>query len=267
MAISLIACGIDPSKSILYQQSKVVGHAELNWILSCVTRNAWLDAMIQFKTKQQDGISPTTGLFTYPVLQTADILLYKATHVPVGDDQSQHIQLARKIAESFNRRYDVSYFSPPVAIMEEQTNRVMSLRDGKCKMSKSDVNESSRIDLTDDASTISKKIRAAKTDTLIGVNYDLENRPEISNLVTIYSSLSGQSIDSVCTAFANSPNSEFKAKLTSLLVEHICPIGAKIAQLTKDPEAIDLVLQEGAVKANAIAEQTMNEVKKIVGYL
>ncbi|PWC39332.1 tryptophan--tRNA ligase [Azospirillum sp. TSO35-2] len=265
-----IAAGIDPDKNILFNQSVVSGHAELGWILSCHTPLGWLNRMTQFKEKagkQKDMAN--LGLYAYPTLMAADILLYKATHVPVGEDQKQHLELARDIAGAFNRRYETEYFPLPEPQILGEATRVMSLRDGKKKMSKSDESEYSRINMTDDADTIAQKIRKAKTDPepLPETVTELEARPEADNLVTIYGALASQSREQVLAQFAGSQFSDFKKSLVDLSVDKLAPITTRMKDLLADKAEIDRLLKKGGERAAAIAEKNLNDVKDIIGLL
>ena len=269
VAAAYIAAGIDPEKNILFNQSAVSGHAELNWILACHTPLGWLNRMTQFKEKagkQKDNA--VLGLYAYPVLMAADILLYKATHVPVGEDQKQHLELARDIAGAFNRYYKADDFFPlPEPQILGEATRVMSLRDGTKKMSKSDESEYSRINLTDDADTIALKIRKAKTDPepLPETVEDLEKRPEANNLVTIYAALSDTSRAAVLAEFGGQQFSSFKGALADLSVAKLAPIAGEMNRLLGDRAELDRLLKRGADRANEIAARTMNEVKDLVG--
>lgn len=265
-----IAAGIDPEKNILFNQSFVSGHAELGWILSCHTPLGWLNRMTQFKEKagkQKDMAN--LGLYSYPVLMAADILLYKATHVPVGEDQKQHLELSRDIAGAFNRRYGTEFFPLPEPQILGEATRVMSLRDGTKKMSKSDESEYSRINMTDDADTIATKIRKAKTDPepLPDNVADLEKRPEADNLVTIYAALAGQTREQVVQQFAGAQFSGFKAALVDLSVAQLAPMTTRMKELLADKGEIDRLLRKGGERAQAIAEKTLNDVKDIIGLL
>ncbi len=269
VAAAYIAAGIDPEKHILFNQSAVSGHAELNWILTCHTPLGWLNRMTQFKEKagkQKDNA--VLGLYAYPVLMAADILLYKATHVPVGEDQKQHLELARDIAGAFNRYYKADGFFPlPEPQILGEATRVMSLRDGTKKMSKSDESEYSRINLTDDADTIALKIRKAKTDPepLPETVEDLEKRPEANNLVTIYAALSDTSRAAVLAQFGGQQFSAFKGALADLSVAKLAPIAGEMNRLLGDRAELDRILKKGADRAGEIAARTMNEVKDLVG--
>ncbi|KPF85411.1 tryptophanyl-tRNA synthetase [alpha proteobacterium AAP38] len=269
VAAAYIAAGIDPDKNILFNQSSVSGHAELNWILTCHTPLGWLNRMTQFKEKagkQKDNA--VLGLYAYPVLMAADILLYKATHVPVGEDQKQHLELARDIAGAFNRYYKADGFFPlPEPQILGEATRVMSLRDGTKKMSKSDESEYSRINLTDDADTIALKIRKAKTDPepLPETVEDLEKRPEANNLVTIYAALSDTTRAAVLAQFGGQQFSAFKGALADLSVAKLAPIAGEMNRLLGDKAELDRLLKKGADRAGEIAARTVNEVKDLVG--
>jgi len=269
VAAAYIAAGIDPDKNILFNQSSVSGHAELNWILTCHTPLGWLNRMTQFKEKagkQKDNA--VLGLYAYPVLMAADILLYKATHVPVGEDQKQHLELARDIAGAFNRYYKTDGFFPlPEPQILGEATRVMSLRDGTKKMSKSDESEYSRINLTDDADTIALKIRKAKTDPepLPETVEDLEKRPEANNLVTIYAALSDTTRAAVLAEFGGQQFSAFKGALADLSVAKLAPIAGEMNRLLGDKAELDRLLKKGADRAGEIAARTVNEVKDLVG--
>ncbi len=267
VAAALIASGIDIQKSILFPQSAVSAHAELAWILNCHTPLGWLNRMTQFKEKagkKRDNAS--LGLYGYPVLMAADILGYNATHVPVGEDQKQHLELSRDIAGAFNRAYDNEYFQMPEPLIMGEATRVMSLKDGTKKMSKSDVSELSRIDLTDDEDAIAKKFRKAKSDMLEGVTYDVEKRPEASNLLTIYAALADVPRAQVEEQFATSNFADFKKELTDLAVAKLAPLTSKMRVLMEDPESIDRVLQNGTERANEIASKQLREIREIVGF-
>ena len=267
VAAALMASGIDVDKSILFPQSAVSAHAELAWIFNCHTPLGWLNRMTQFKEKagkKRDNAS--LGLYGYPVLMAADILAYKATHVPVGEDQKQHLELSRDIAGAFNRAYDNDYFQLPEPLIMGEATRVMSLKDGTKKMSKSDPSELSRIDLTDDEDAIAKKFRKAKSDMLDGVTYDVEKRPEASNLLNIYAALSDKPRKQVEAQFAESNFAEFKKELTDLAVEKLAPITSKMRILMEDPETIDRFLQNGTERANEIAAKQLDEIREIVGF-
>lgn len=266
-AAAYIACGIDPNKSIIFPQSAVSGHAELAWILSCNTPIGWLNRMTQFKDKAgKDKEKAPLGLYSYPVLMAADILLYKATHVPVGEDKKQHIELARDIAGAFNRNVGCEYFPLPEPMIGAESARIMSLRDGTKKMSKSDESDYSRINLTDDADTIALKFRKAKSDMAEGMSFD-ESRPEAKNLLDIYSALKCITRDEVLRECGSMNFSAFKAALTEVAVAHLAPITSKMRELLAAPDYIDKILKDGAQKANEIASITMDEVKDLAGFL
>lgn len=266
-AAAYIACGIDAKKNIIFPQSAISGHSELAWILSCHTPLGWLNRMTQFKEKAgKHRENAVLGLYSYPVLMAADILLYKTAHVPVGEDQKQHIELARDIAGAFNRAYDRDFFPLPEPVIAPEAARIMSLRDGTKKMSKSDDSDYSRINLTDDADTIALKFRKAKSDMVEGMSLD-ENRPEARNLLTIYAALKGISKEDAARECASLNFSAFKSLLTEVAVAHLAPITAKMRELVADTGYIDQVLKEGSEQADSIARQTMHEVKEIVGFL
>ncbi|PWC54177.1 tryptophan--tRNA ligase [Azospirillum sp. TSO22-1] len=270
VAAAYIAAGIDPDKNILFNQSFVSGHAELGWILSCHTPLGWLNRMTQFKEKAgKHRDMANLGLYSYPVLMAADILLYKATHVPVGEDQKQHLELARDIAGAFNRHYDTEFFPLPEPQILGEATRVMSLRDGTKKMSKSDESEYSRINMTDDADTIAQKIRKAKTDPepLPDTLEDLEKRPEADNLVTIYAALSGETREQAIQRFAGAQFSQFKTALLDAAVAHLAPITQRMNELLADKAEIDRLLRKGGERAEAIASRHLAEVKDIIGLL
>ena len=268
LAAGFIASGLDPQKSILFNQSQVSAHAELGWVFNCVARMGWLNRMTQFKDKAgKNREAASVGLFAYPNLMAADILVYHATHVPVGEDQKQHLELTRDIAEKFNHDYGVDWFPLTEPVIEGAATRVMSLRDGTKKMSKSDPSDMSRINLTDDADTIAKKIRKARTDpdplpdTLEG----LEGRPEARNLVNIYAGLSGQTPEQVIAEFAGAQFGQFKPKLADLAVSVLSPINAEMNRLMGDVAEIDRILGDGAERAAAIAEPILDRTYDIIG--
>jgi len=264
----LLAAGIDPKKNIIFNQSRVAGHSELAWIFNCVARLGWLNRMTQFKEKAgKHRDNATVGLYAYPTLMAADILLYKATHVPVGEDQKQHLELTRDIGKAFNSMVDSEVFPLPEPIIFDAAARVMSLRDGTKKMSKSDESDYSRINMTDDADTIALKIRKARTDpeVLPGVSNGLVGREEAKNLLGIYGALSDRTIDEVCEEFAGQPFSSFKVRLIELAVSELNPIGAEIRRFSENPGHIDQVLSEGAERASRIARPILEEVKSVVG--
>ena len=264
----LIAAGIDASNCIIFNQSQVTGHAELAWLLNCVTPLGWLNRMTQFKEKAgKHRDNAVLGLYAYPVLMAADILLYQATHVPVGNDQKQHLELSRDIAGAFNHTYGSDYFPLPEPIILGAAARVMSLRDGRQKMSKSDSSENSRINLTDDVDTIARKIRKAKTDSEPGLSYDPERRPEAANLLGIYAALAGEPLDAVTAQFAASGFADFKRTLAELAVAKVGPIGAEMRRLMADQGYIDGVLRDGVERASAIADKNLAEIQDLVGLL
>ncbi len=268
VAAAYIAAGIDPEATIIFNQSRVPAHCELAWLLGCLTPLGWLNRMTQFKEKAgKHRDNAVLGLYGYPVLMAADILLYKATHVPVGEDQKQHLELARDIAAAFNRRYDYEALPLPEPIIMGPGTRVMSLRDGASKMSKSDISEFSRINLTDDADTIAKKIRKAKSDSEIGMTYDVEARPEASNLLSIYAALGDDSLEAVCDQYRTSSFSNFKAALTELAVAKLGPLAKEMRRLAADTDYIDGILRRGAEKANDLGTATLTEVQDRMGLL
>ncbi len=267
-AAAYIACGIDPKTAAIFPQSAVSAHSELAWILSCHTPLGWLNRMTQFKEKagkQRDNA--VLGLYSYPVLMAADILVYKATHVPVGEDQKQHLELARDIAGAFNRAYNAECFPLPEPVIMGASARVMSLRDGTKKMSKSDESDYSRINLTDDADTIALKFRKAKSDMVEGMSYDEAARPEAANLLSIYAALKGVSREAAVAECASLNFSAFKQQLTDVAVAHLSPITAKMRELMAAPDYIDEVLKRGADTARQEAAATMKQVKALVGFL
>jgi tryptophanyl-tRNA synthetase len=276
---AFLACGIDPKKHIVFNQSQVAEHAELAWVFNCVARLGWLNRMTQFKEKAgKDRENVSVGLYAYPNLMAADILVYRATHVPVGEDQKQHLELSRDIAMKFNNDYGPSiaahgygdaFFPLPEPIIQGPATRVMSLRDGSKKMSKSEPSDYSRINLTDDAEAIAQKIRKAKTDPepLPGEEKGLEPRPEADNLVGIYAALAGTSKAAVLREFGGAQFSTFKSALVDLAVTKLGPIGAEMKKLVQDPVYIDSVLADGSARAQTIAAETMKAVKDIVGFV
>lgn len=270
IAAAFMAAGVDPARSIIFPQSSVLAHVELAWIFNCVARMGWVERMTQFKDKAgKDAERASVGLFTYPVLQAADILAYKATHVPVGEDQKQHLELSRDIAERFNREYDAPGFFPlPEPMIKGPGARIMSLKDGTKKMSKSDPSDLSRINLIDDADAISKKIRKATTDSGVipETAKELEGRPEVENLVGIFAALSGRPVDSVLAEFAGQGFGVFKPALADVTVAHMAPITARYREILADPAGIDRVLADGAARANAVAAPVMEDVRRIVGF-
>lgn len=269
VAATYIACGVDPKKSTIFVQSHVKAHSELGWILSCHTPLGWLNRMTQFKDKAgKNRENCVLGLYAYPVLQAADILLYKTTHVPVGEDQKQHIELTRDIATSFNHTYGPVFVLPEPQIQGIGT-RVMSLRDGTKKMSKSDSSDFSRIHLKDDADTIALKIRKAKTDPnpIPQTQDELEQRPEAKNLLTLYAAMQHCSLQDACNTFSGASFSVFKDALTDVLVESLRPISTRIHHLMGEPTALDHLLKQGAENASHHAENTLKEVQDLIGIL
>lgn len=265
-----LAAGINPEKSYIFPQSAVSAHCELAWVLACLTPLGWLNRMTQFKEKAgKQREQANLGLYAYPVLQAADILAYKATHVPVGEDQKQHLELVRDIAGAFNHQYQVDYFQLPEPVILKTAARVMSLRDGASKMSKSDPSDYSRINFTDDVDTIALKIRKAKTDPdpIAGDPKAMENRLEALNLLGIYGALSDQSLEGICREFEGQNFSHFKQKLTELLIATFEPIRQKMTIFLKEPERLDAILEKGSQKARDLACTHMNEIKDIVGLL
>src|ERR1700693_3902476 len=277
---AFLACGIDPKKQIIFNQSQVAEHAELAWVFNCVARMGWLNRMTQFKEKAgKDRENASSGLSVYPNLMAPDILVYRATHVPVGDDQKQHLELSRDIAQKFNNDFaesirghghnDGLFFPLPEPLITGPATRVMSLRDGTKKMSKSDASDNSRINLTDDADTIAQKIRKAKTDPepLPSEEKGLETRPEADNLVGIFAALEGTTRAGVLKQFGNAQFSTFKAALTDLAVTKLSPINSEMKRLLNDPAAIDAVLADGSAPGPKLAGETMKAVKDIVGFV
>jgi len=266
---TFIASGIDYKKSIIFNQSSVSAHSEGAWILSCVARMGWLNRMTQFKEKAgKDKEKASVGLYAYPVLMAADILLYDATHVPVGHDQKQHLELCRDIAQRFNSDFNVpDFLKTPEPLIQKQFSRIMSLKDGTKKMSKSDPSDLSRINLTDDKDLIVNKIKKAKTDSMPmpSIKEDLNKRPEADNLLGIYSSLSNQDLEQSKNEFNGKNFSEFKEKLSDLLVEKISPISKEIKRLLNDAKYLDNILLEGSQKADRMASIKIKEIKKIIG--
>ena len=276
---AFLASGIDPTRHIVFNQSRVAEHAELAWIFNCVARVGWLNRMTQFKEKAgKDRENASVGLYVYPNLMAADILVYRATHVPVGEDQKQHLELARDIAQKFNNDFAASlaahghgeaFFPLPEPLITGPATRVMSLRDGSKKMSKSDPSDFSRINLTDDADTIALKIRKAKTDPepLPSEEAGLASRPEADNLLGIYAALTDITREDALREFGGAQFSTFKAALVDAAVARLAPIGSEMKRLVADPDYIDRVLRDGAERARAIASETMRQVKDVVGFI
>ncbi len=270
MAAALVACGIDPDRSVLFNQARVPAHAELCWLLNGTARIGWLNRMTQFKDKAgKNRESASVGLFAYPVLQAADVLLYQATHVPVGEDQKQHLELTRDIAIKFNTDFEREVFTLPDPIIPKETARIMSLRDGSAKMSKSDPSDQSRINLTDDNDAIAQKVRKAKTDPepLPSEAKALEGRPEAQNLVGIYAAMAGTSADAVCAQFAGQGFGAFKPALADLLVSALAPIRDRYVALKDDHAALDAILEKGAAKASVAAEPTLRAAYDAMGLM
>ncbi len=271
LTAAFLACGLDPSKSVIFNQSQVAEHAQLGWVFNCVARIGCLNRMTQFKDKAgKNREAASVGLYGYPVLQAADILIYRATHVPIGEDQKQHLELTRDIAQKFNLDFEAPDFFPlPEPLIRPESARVMSLRDGSKKMSKSDPSDMSRINLADDADAIAQKIRKAKTDPepLPETVEGLEGRPEAANLVGIYAALSDQTKEQVIAAHAGAQFGAFKPALADLAVEKLTPIGREMRRLLDDLPEIDRILGDGAERASAIAEPVLRETYDLVGLL
>ncbi len=267
---TFIASGIDPNRSIIFNQSKVPAHSEAAWILSCTARMGWLNRMTQFKEKAgNDKEKANVGLYSYPILMAADILLYDSTHVPVGDDQKQHLELSRDIAQRFNKDFEVEdFFKLPEPLIQKEYSRIMSLKDGLKKMSKSDLSDLSRINLTDNKDEIVNKIKKAKTDQfpLPSEMRELEKRPEAKNLIGIYSSLMNYKVEKTIEKFSGKNFSEFKNDLSQLLIDKIDPISVEIKKLLDDKKYLDDILYKGHQKANDIASNKLKEIHKIVGF-
>jgi tryptophanyl-tRNA synthetase len=270
VAAAYLAAGVDPKRSVIFVQSAVREHSELAWVLNCVARMGWVQRMTQFKDKAgKHAERSSVGLFTYPVLQAADILLYKATHVPVGEDQKQHLELSRDIAQKFNNDFNRPAFFPlPEPLIQGPGARIMSLREGTKKMSKSDPSDLSRINMTDDADTIMNKIKKATTDPhpVPEAEEGLEGRPEVENLVGIYAAISERSVADVLVEFGGKGFGVFKPALAELLASKLSPIAAEMRRLNADPGALDAILKDGAERARAIAQPIMAEVRDVVGF-
>ena len=270
IAAAYLASGLDPAKAAIFPQSAVHEHAQLAWIFNCVARLGWLDRMTQFKEKTgQHKERASVGLYTYPVLQAADILVYKATHVPVGEDQKQHLELTRDIAQKFNNDFAAPGFFPlPEPLIQGPGARIMSLRDGAAKMSKSDPSDASRINLLDDADTIATKIRKARTDPapLPDNLEELKTRPEADNLVGIFAALSGKTKEAVLGEYGGQGFGAFKLALADLTVSVMGPVGARMREYLDDPAELDATLMKGALRARAIAAPVLDETKKLVGF-
>ena len=264
----LLAAGLDPETCIIFNQSRVAAHAELAWLLNCFTPLGWLNRMTQFKEKAgKRRDNALLGLYAYPVLMAADILIYHATAVPVGEDQKQHLELSRDIAGAFNRAYDVEFFPLPEPMIFGAATRVMSLRDGRSKMSKSDGSDYARINLTDDADTLALKIKRAKTDSEPGLAFDPERRPEAANLLSIYAALAGEPVERVVAEHTGMGFADFKGKLADLAIATLGPIAQRMRELQADPAYIDGVLAHGAERARGIADTNLAEVRRIMGLL
>ena len=266
----LIASGLDPKKNIIFNQSALSAHAELAWVFNCIARLGWLNRMTQFKEKAgKHKENASVGLYVYPNLMAADILLYKANHVPVGDDQKQHIELARDIAQKFNNDYKTNLFPLPEPMIFGEATRVMSLKDGSKKMSKSDPSENSRINMTDGPDDIARKIKKATSDSelLPGNSEDLLTRPEAKNLIGIYAALSNQNTTQVCSEFEGKQFSDLKGKLTDLAVSVLGPIGVEMSQLMSEPSYLDSVLRDGAEKSRVMSDEVLAEVYDVIGFL
>ena len=265
-----LACGLDKEKNIIFNQSQVPEHTQLAWLLSCTARIGWLNRMTKFKDKAgKNRENASVGLYTYPILMAADIMLYKASHVPVGDDQKQHLELARDIAHKFNTDYNIDFFVLPEPLFNSDSTRIMSLRDGTKKMSKSDTSDYSRILMTDDNDTIALKIKKAKTDSLSmpESGNDLSKRPEIENLINIYSSCSGISKNTVIEQFSSKEISYFKKELSQVIINLIQPICSEAKKLYEDKNFLNQVLSSGAIRARQISQNTISDVYKIAGMI
>lgn len=270
VAAGLIACGIDPSESIIFNQSQVPGHAELAWIFNCVARMGWLNRMTQFKEKAgKNRERASVGLYVYPDLMAADIMLYQATHVPVGDDQKQHLELTRDIAQKFNSDYGMDFFPIVEPMIFGEATRVMSLRDGNAKMSKSDPSENSRINLTDDRDTIARKIRKARTDSepIASDLEGMEGRAEAKNLINIFAALSDRTSGDICQEYGGQGFATFKKDLAELSVAVLGPITEEMKRLTDEKTYVEQVLKQGSEKARVISEPILKQVHNIVGFL
>ena len=267
---TFIASGIDPKKSIIFNQSKVVAHAEAAWILSCTAKMGWLNRMTQFKEKAgKDKEKASVGLYSYPILMAADILLYDSTHVPVGNDQKQHLELCRDIAQKFNNDFKVDdFFKIPEPLIQKEFSRIMSLKDGSKKMSKSDLSDLSRINLTDEKDQILNKIKKAKTDSLpIPTNIkELDDRPEARNLIGIYSSIANLTLENSIQKFSGKNFSEFKENLSQILIDNLSPISSEIKRLSKEKSYLDKILEDGCKKADNIASKKIKKIHDIVGF-
>ncbi len=270
VAAGMIASGINPKECVIFNQSQVPGHAELAWIFNCVARMGWLNRMTQFKEKAgKNRERASVGLYVYPDLMAADIMLYKATHVPVGEDQKQHLELTRDIAQKFNSDYGEDFFPIVEPLILGEAKRVMSLRDGNAKMSKSDPSENSRINLTDDRDVIAKKIRKAKTDSepIAATVDELDGRPEAKNLINIFAALSDKTAGDICAEYAGQGFAPFKKDLADLSVSVLGPITEEMKRLCDEETYIDQILKEGSEKARTLSEPILKDIHKIVGFL
>lgn len=267
-AATYLACGLDPEKASIFIQSDIPEHAELNWILSCFTSVGWMNRMTQFKDKSQKYKADrvTLGLYSYPVLMAADVLLYNADFVPVGEDQKQHVELMRDISQAFNRELKTDWFITPEPMIMGEAKRVMSLKDGTKKMSKSDESDYSRINLTDSADMIMSKFKKAKTDSIAEISYDPDNRPDISNLLKIFSVLSGIKIEKLVETYSASGFNKFKTDLADLTISVVEPIAEKTKEFVDNRDYMISVLRQGRLQAKAIAEKNLAKIKEIAGF-
>ena len=267
---TFVASGIDPKKSIIFNQSQVAAHSETAWILSCIARMGWLNRMTQFKEKAgKDKENASVGLYSYPILMAADILLYDSTHVPVGNDQKQHLELCRDIAQKFNNDFKVeNFFKIPEPLIQKEFSRIMSLKDGSKKMSKSELSDLSRINLTDENDQILNKIKKAKTDSMPipSTVKELNDRPEARNLIGIYSSISNSTLESSIQKFSGKNFSEFKENLSQILIDKLSPISDEIKRLLEEKSYLDKILEEGSKKADIIASKKIKEIHDIIGF-
>jgi tryptophanyl-tRNA synthetase len=268
VAAGFLAAGLDAARNTIFVQSHVPAHTQLAWVFNCVTPLGWLNRMTQFKDKAgRNRDQALAGLYVYPILMAADILVYRGTHVPVGEDQKQHIELARDIAGAFNRKYETDFFPLPEPLIFGAATRIMSLRDGRKKMSSSDASDQSRINLTDDADAIAQKIRRAKSDSELGLSYEPERRPEAANLLNIYAALAGEPRAALTERFAATSFADFKGALAALAVDRLAPITAEMRRLMAAPDHIDQVLRAGAARAEAIATDNLARIYDLVGFL
>ena len=264
---ALVASGIDPNKTTFFAQSHVRAHAECAWLFNCVTPIGWLNRMTQFKDKAgKNKEKSSTGLYTYPILQAADILLYKPDLVPVGEDQKQHVELTRDIAGAINRKFDKEILTMPDPMIPKDVPRIKSLRDGSKKMSKSDPSDASRINLKDDKDTIISKLKKSKTDSIAQISYDAEERPEVANLIGIYSSFSGKSVEEIVRGYEGAGFAKFKGDLAELVADKMDPITKKYNELRQDPTEMIRILKIGAEKASEVAEPTLAKLKEEFGF-